>query len=604
MGLFDGLSSSRGVSFGTQLAVEGKTPSQKGETKPIKTLANENVIAKRVDTLKKHQLAMEEAAKKRALSRESSVFPGMKPAGSGTGTKMSSTFESKPAVAAEINRAKTIFMENLTNALFIGQINIINCESCPIDEKIKEYIPADGSTPGYKETTYEMCLSMFQDVRNSKDFDKVVEEGNVPGFVGELWSLARETAELEANIRFNFETVFEATGYETDKLQNYLQNEIDGLYVKNESANEYFQHQSAIIIMENEDVIDQIKGKVNAEIDNYKSAAQHIADIKKSVRTKLDDADSVDGANGKPDEDPNSDDKPDNKESTNGDNSGGTSDSSQDNSGNAENTDGDNSDKTNPENSDQNGEKSSENDDENNSQGSSSEKPKSADSGDNSAADNTDPEKKDGDKPQTNEGEDLLENQEQLRQISPKVTQEIEDAATFAGSWSHTFNTGDEKFEALRKRFSQDLVTALNNNNLEALPEIQANVDATKARIDKLNADTDGKYTDLQKRFAALQDQVKFEYGRRVKKTVKVAEESRTVFENLVLSIAKRKINSGMVTVENGEPQFDYNTSEATMNEAIINQTALETFNTLRLIDSRNKVDLENTLQFFKDIRN
>ena len=59
-----------------------------------------------------------------------------------------------------------------------------------------------------------------------------------------------------------------------------------------------------------------------------------------------------------------------------------------------------------------------------------------------------------------------------------------------------------------------------------------------------------------------------------------------------------------MVTVENGEPQFDYNTSEATMNEAIINQTALETFNTLRLIDSRNKVDLENTLQFFKDIRN
>ncbi len=304
MGIFDGLSSSRGVSFGTQLAVEGKTPSQKGETKPIKTLANEDVVAKRVDTLKKHQLAMEEAAKKRALSRESSIFPGMKSAVAGANTKIAPTLESKSAIATEINRAKSIFMENLTNALFIGQINIINCEACPIDDKIKDYIPSDGSTPGYKETTYEMCLSMFQDVRNNKDFDKIVEEGKVPGFVGELWALARETAEIESNIRFDFNTVFESTGYDAEKIQNYLQNEIDSLHVKNESMNEYFQHQTALIIMENEGVIDQIKGKVNAEIDNYKSAAQHIADIKKSVRTKLDDADSIDGANGKPDEDP------------------------------------------------------------------------------------------------------------------------------------------------------------------------------------------------------------------------------------------------------------------------------------------------------------
>lgn len=557
--IFDGVSTTTACSY-----TKPKVTSNKSNVEPhtIKTLANEDVRMKRAAALKKHNDTIDTLANKRKLANESTIFSGMKHEGGSIKVNTPNAFAGKPQLAAELNSAKNVFMENLTNALFINKINLINCEALDVAESLK-------SKDQFKALNYERCLSMFKDIRAYKDFDKVVAENKVPGFVCELWTLAREAAGVEADRRFDFNNTYKVTGYSEEKVHEYIQNEFDNLHITNESLSSFYESQTAMIIAENSDVIEEIKSKVTGELDNYKKTAQRIADIKKAVRDKIDSADSVDGANGKPDD-----------------------------SGESENKNGEKNTETNSQSSEENTESSSSS--EETSDGENKTQP------DTSAADNTDPDKKDGDKggeSQESGEEQLPENQEELQKISPKVTQEIEDAAAFAESWSHTFNTGDEKFESLRKRFSQEFTTALNDNDLDKVNEIRANVIATKNRLEQINNNSDNKYSETLKKFVDLDTNIKFEFGKRAGETAKVAEENKTVFESLVISIAKRKKLSKGVALEDASFEFGYEDSTAIVTEAVINQTTLETFNTLKLIDSKNADDKTSMQSFIKQIK-
>lgn len=587
MGIFDGVSSSTGYSF-----TKPKVNNTSGEKEPlkIKTLANEDTRVKRAAALKKHNDTIDTLANKRKLSNEATIFSGMRHENGNIKVNTPNAFAGKPQLAAELNKAKNVFMENLTNALFINKINIINCEALDVEGSLKD-------SDKFKELNYERCLSMFNDIRSYKDFDKVVAENKVPGFVCELWSLAREAAEAECNRRFDFNSTFETTGYSEEKVHDYIQNEMNCLFITNESLNEYFEKQTAMIIAENSDVIDEIKSKVTGELDNYKKTAQHIADIKKAVREKIDSADSVDGANGKSDN-PDDESNKDNPEKTDT----GSEDKNDDSDQKTTDDDLSNSDENTSDGEEKTTETSSEEKESEETETGSSES--NDDKPNTDAADNTEPEKQDGDKGgESNENGDLPENQEELQKISPKVTQEIEDAAAFAESWSHTFNTGDEKFETLRKRFSQEFTAALNDNDIDKVNEIRANVIATKNRLEQINNNSDNKYGETLKKFVDLDTNIKFEFGKRAGKAAKVAEESKTVFESLVINIAKRKKAAKGIALEDTSFEFDYVDGKSIITEALINQTTLETFNTLKLIDSNNKSDRESMSSFIKSIK-
>lgn len=591
--IFDGVSTTTACSY-----TKPKVTSNKSNVEPhtIKTLANEDVRMKRAAALKKHNDTIDTLANKRKLANESTIFSGMKHEGGSIKVNTPNAFAGKPQLAAELNSAKNVFMENLTNALFINKINLINCEALDVAESLK-------SKDQFKALNYERCLSMFKDIRAYKDFDKVVAENKVPGFVCELWTLAREAAGVEADRRFDFNNTYKVTGYSEEKVHEYIQNEFDNLHITNESLSSFYESQTAMIIAENSDVIEEIKSKVTGELDNYKKTAQRIADIKKAVRDKIDSADSVDGANGKPDDSGESENKNGEENSDNNDQNadGGESKDTNSDDNSTQNNDSSNEEKntdTNSQSSEENIESSSSS--EETSDGENKTQP------DTSAADNTDPDKKDGDKggesQESGEGQ-LPENQEELQKISPKVTQEIEDAAAFAESWSHTFNTGDEKFESLRKRFSQEFTAALNDNDLDKVNEIRANVIATKNRLEQINNNSDNKYSETLKKFVDLDTNIKFEFGKRAGETAKVAEENKTVFESLVISIAKRKKLSKGVALEDTSFEFGYEDSTAIVTEAVINQTTLETFNTLKLIDSKNADDKASMQSFIKQIK-
>ena len=595
MGLFDGVTKTTACSY-AKPKVSSTQNNGGQEPHKINSIVNEDVRIKRAAQLKKHNNTMDTLATKRKLSTEATIFGGMKHEGAGVKTTIPHAFSGKPQMAAEINKAKNVFMENLTTALFINKINVINCEALTVESSLKE-------NDQFKALNYERCLRMFEDIRAYKDFDKVVAENKVPGFICELWTLAREAAGVEADRRFDFNTTYATTGYSEEKVHDYIQNELNSLFITNESLNEYFESTTAMIIAENSDVIDEIKSKVTGELDNYKKTAQRIADIKKAVRDKIDSADSVDGANGKSDgseedKSPDGNNSDETQTADGGDDSSKSTDGDKSSSNNPDNGDSKNSDTDSKEQKTTESEESSSSETEETSDNNSNDQP------DTSAADNTDPNKKNGDNGgESEENADLPENQEELQKISPKVTQEIEDAATFATTWSHTFNTGDEKFENLRKRFSQEFTAALNDNDIDKVNEIRANVIATKNRLEQINNDSDNKYAETVKKFAELDANIKFEFGKYAGKTAKDTEANKTVFESLVISIAKRKKASKGIALEDTTHEFDYVEAQSIVTEALINQTTLETFNTLKLIDSGNPDDVSSMKSFIKQIK-
>lgn len=173
--------------------------------------------------------------------------------------------------------------------------------------------------------------------------------------------------------------------------------------------------------------------------------------------------------------------------------------------------------------------------------------------------------------------------------VSETVAAEIDDAASFAESNSHTFNTGDEKFDALRAKYAAEMVDAANRNDLTKLNELKANIAATTSRLQSISDGSNGKYAALAKKFTDLSSNVQFELNKKIESTTKTARENRSIFENFVLSIGTRYLNQ--IAVE-GKGIADI-PADKVIDEAVIYYTALEAFNTLKIMDLRNKVEFE-----------
>ena len=423
MALFDTVSGRNSTHIGN--TVLGKSESSpKKEYKPI---TNEAAKLRAEEYARKKNAAMvyEENDK---LQKSMPVMPGNKRVGlESVHQTPGKSFTTPDGLTKHAYESARIFTESLTDALFVGKLAVINVEACAIDGYQK--------TDEVKKIMYEHCAGIFKAIRERKDIDKLVAENKVPSFVGELWELSRECATLEAKLRFDRDVVREKCGLDEEKINEYIQREANDLRIRTESVSDYFESVASQVILENEDVIDTIKGKIESEIDDYKKSAQKIASVKDAIRSELDEADKIPGTNGQKDEDSSKDDTGDSDASSSSDTN--SDDNQQNDSSTA---DGGNDGDKKPENPDGDGETN----DSNNDEGKDSPEDKGGDgeqSDKNSESENT------GDNSSTeNEGDDPLENQQKLHKLSPEVTQELEDAVSFATNYSHTFNAGDEKF--------------------------------------------------------------------------------------------------------------------------------------------------------------
>ena len=237
--------------------------------------------------------------------------------------------------------------------------------------------------------------------------------------------------------------------------------------------------------------------------------------------------------------------------------------------------------------------------DSNNDEGKDSPEDKSGDgeqSDKNSESENT------GDNSSTeNEGDDPLENQQKLHKLSPEVTQELEDAVSFATNYSHTFNSGDEKFEKMRKRLSVELTTAMDNNDLNKMNEIKETISAMHSKLQEVNAVTHNKYKNMESKLEDMVKSTAFEIERRIENTTTEAAESRNMLEALILKVAKRSVSKAETTNEGFE--FNEVTGKAAINEAIIYRTTMETFNTLKLYNPNDPEDFENVSESIHGIK-
>lgn len=547
MGLFDTVSKKDSVTIGNTLL--GKQTSEpKGNYKHIETEASK-IKAERLARQKNSSVIYEE---NRKLQNSMPVMPGYKNIGVESVSKMPERpTVTKEALIHHVNETQKVFMENLSHALFVGKIAVINVEACNISERSK-------SNDKIKQIIYEQCLSIFNSICKEKDFNKIAQENNIPSFVTELWDLSCEAANVDAKQRINYDVVREACGLDEEKINNYLQAEVNNLTIQNESLSEYFESTAAQIIYENDDIVESIKSKISKEIDDYKESAKKIANIKKAVEGDIKEADKIPGTNGQSDE------KPENDDSSKSDSDeGNSSDNINDNS---------EGDKNPPEESNSDDTASTDDDDD-----------KTPENGDTSTSDSDDGDAKtsdgEGETSTENEGDDPLENQQKLQELSPEITQELEDATSFALNYSHTFNTGDEKFEKMRKRLSAELVTAMDNNDLNKMNEIKSTVVAMKNKLHEINATSENKYKDMESRLDDMINSTSFEINSRIEKTTVETESSRSMLESFIIKIAKRKISQ---TTNEGF-EFDEITAPAIMSEAVIYRTTMETFNTLKM---------------------
>ena len=578
MALFDTVSGRNSTHIGN--TVLGKSESSpKKEYKPI---TNEAAKLRAEEYARKKNAAMvyEENDK---LQKSMPVMPGNKRVGlESVHQTPGKSFTTPDGLTKHAYESARIFTESLTDALFVGKLAVINVEACAIDGYQK--------TDEVKKIMYEHCAGIFKAIRERKDIDKLVAENKVPSFVGELWELSRECATLEAKLRFDRDVVREKCGLDEEKINEYIQREANDLRIRTESVSDYFESVASQVILENEDVIDTIKGKIESEIDDYKKSAQKIASVKDAIRSELDEADKIPGTNGQKDEDSSKDDTGDSDASSSSDTN--SDDNQQNDSSTA---DGGNDGDKKPENPDGDGETN----DSNNDEGKDSPEDKGGDgeqSDKNSESENT------GDNSSTeNEGDDPLENQQKLHKLSPEVTQELEDAVSFATNYSHTFNAGDEKFEKMRKRLSVELTTAMDNNDLNKMNEIKETISAMHSKLQEVNAVTHNKYKDMESKLEDMVKSTAFEIERRIENTTTEAAESRNMLEALILKVAKRSVSKAETTNEGFE--FNEVTGKAAINEAIIYRTTMETFNTLKLYNPNDPEDFENVSESIHGIK-
>lgn len=189
------------------------------------------------------------------------------------------------------------------------------------------------------------------------------------------------------------------------------------------------------------------------------------------------------------------------------------------------------------------------------------------------------------DKPAEGDAEPKPEGEEKPDEAAPAtseaVTAELDDAASFAESKSHTFNTGDEKFEMLRTKYAAQVIDAVNRGDLEKLNELKNTTAAAVTRLQAISDAAGGKYSNSVKKLQELSGSVAFELNKKIEKTSQDTRENYSVLESFILKIGQRHYKS--ISLEGGN--ISDLPKELIVNESLVYYTALEAFNTLKLMD-------------------
>jgi hypothetical protein len=417
----------------------------------------------------------------------------------------------------------------------------------PINTIIMESCPIDDATKhrtDIESYTHGMVYSMFQGFKELKNFDKIVHEQQIPSFVCHLYELAYECARYECRNRLTYPIVKEHCGLNTEKINEYIDHELSNLVITDETTNEYYITLSGTILYENKDVIDVIKSKVNKELTGYRKTAKKMAFIKDDVKDTIDKEDPLDDADDKADA-ANPDAPPPDAASPPSDDPNAAPD---DNSPPPDDSNPDDPNATPP----------------------------------------------DGDKPP---------NDEPKEPISEEFSAEIEDAATFAENNGHTFNTGGEKFSAIHDKHVSQFNACVKSGNLTGLHDIHNNVKSTLGRLSAISGKHDGKYNDLVDKYTSLSNNITFERNKKVRNGVKVAEESKSILDTLILNIGCRYHNKLQLEFAYDDP-IKMLPGTQILDEACIYYTTLETFNTLKLFNIKNQAEFAMFDAFVKTSKN
>jgi hypothetical protein len=583
MGLFDGVSKKEEITIGGdffKLNTAIPTPTN---------VISEDVTQKRVDLLKKRTDSLITIEETQKTIEEGRLFPNTQkvhPLSTVIHEKAQSV--SKREFDVSIYRARIAFEDELADRLFMSAVGTIILEACPIDNDIKQ-----------KEEIRTYVTEMAYDIfRNTKSY-AIAQEQALPNFLREIFEEAIDCARVEGTIRFDPERISSECGFNAEKLRTFVDNELQNITLLDDKLNSHFPQYAAMVITENEDVIAHIKEKVTGELNSYKKAAEKLASAKQEITDKVDEGDPL------------------NKDDT-GDNPGGDDDdgAGKDNAatGGGENPENKGTDAEGPgtetkaaEGSEE-GSSGGESDDSSGDDGSTGEgetEPEKTGSGetgtDGNAGENSSGEEGEGSGKTKTEGENPGDSETVTTPPSLSITEEIEDAASFASANSHTFNTGDEKFGSIHKKISTQLIDAVNSGNVDSLVKLKSQAKSAADKLRSISDTSNKKYADTLDKLDNLSNNISFEINKMIQNKVTTTESTMSIFGKLILNIGtrfKEKIaaESGIST----EDAVQYIPGDQVLNEVLIYQTTFESLNTLRLLDFSNK-DTYNAFKQFLD---
>lgn len=543
MGLFDCVQTSN-ISYNNGVMDDYKKRTDRSNEKHI----SEEAIKLNAEKLKAHNNGLDFISEKMKIAREESLvmndFNKILPR-----VNEVKTVVTKEEAINYINDSKIIFENTLKSSLFVNKINTIIMEACPIDESTKD-------TPNLEEKIYSMVLDSYNELNSTKDFNKLINENALPPMICDLYETSKNYADIESTARFNTDIILEGCDFNIDKIKNKVQNEMNNVCIQDDFYLTSFENETNDILLQNEDVINDIKSKVTGELTKYNENENKMKDIKNDINIKREKINESLDNNGNTDTSTEPE-KTDNSTTS-------TNDTNIDASKNTDTPPANTSDTT----------SNTPKDDQSN---------KSTNTSDTQPSSTTSTEK-------TND-----ENSNVKSQLPADVAMEIDDAASFAESYTHTFNTGSEKFDDLYKKYSQELVRASEVGDINALNALQYKAKAAADRISKINITNGKKYDDSSMKLLNLASNISFELNKQIENKKKTTQESRSVFESILLSVGKRQLQK--ITNEGGN--ITNINGKIALEEALINYTILESFNTLKLIDLTNKDEKKNFIESF-----
>jgi hypothetical protein len=554
MGVFDGVSK-RPESIGVF-----KTPVKPKETS---VKYSDEQIAERKAALESNASALNDAGLLKKAAFESPFFPGTKR----VPDKINITPDPVVAtsdVANYVSNSKHLFTERLTDSLFIGKINTMMTEASVLDDEFK-------SRADVQEVMYEIAMGIYNDIKSVKDM-RAASESSLPYPVGYLYQLSLEAAEIEAAHRFEMGQIQLECGNNLDKIKIYLNGQVNTINLESSGIQDKFEDRANSVILESGDVISAIKDKVTGQLNKYKENVEKINEIKSAV-TDADPDISGAKANGAGGDDAGdtggTDDASgasDNPDSGTGDSAGGDTAASGPSGGDTDTGE--------------------------------SKPDEAGDTGDGSSdtGETGDADKQDDDSGKT---EPAGDDKKTKSPLSEEDSSDIETAASFAETHSGTFNVGDEKFGDLYSRYCDKFKKAADAGNVDELTKLGAVVKTAAERIGTISESSNKKYTNMAGKLSKLSDEVQFEVNKKIQSLQTEARNQRTTLESLVLGVAMRYKN-GLAT-ESGDAYSDI-PGENILREAVSYYVALETFNTLKILDLSNRKERDMYRKFVNSL--